>query len=168
MTSEEWEEERELELDANLTALFQSVAPLQPTSGFAARTLRAVRRETLPAGRHALGRPWSLAVGWAAVIVGTAVAAYGIVENQPLIAGLFASLVAGSVRAGVWLLQCVSAGVELSDLLTTTGLTAARVVATREGAAGLMLMTITGALSLSALHRLLFVEEETSRWQELS
>ena len=49
MTQNEWEDESDRELDAGLTALFQSVESLQPPAGFALRTMRAVRREPLMA-----------------------------------------------------------------------------------------------------------------------
>lgn len=168
MTYEEWEDEKDHELDASLTAIFQSVSPPQPASGFAARTLKAVRRQHLPAGRRALRRSWSIPVGWAALTGGTAAIAYFILMNLPLIAGIFTRLVAGGVGVSMWLVHFIGTGLALSNLFTTTGLAVARVVATREGSTGLMLMAVIGALSLSALHRLLFAEGEASRWQRVS
>jgi hypothetical protein len=53
-------------------------------------------------------------------------------------------------------------------VFTTSGLAIARAAATTEGSAGLMLVALAGALSLSALRRLLFSEEEASQWQEVS
>jgi hypothetical protein len=168
VTLHEWEEEQDRELDASLTALFQSVPPPQPTSGFAGRTLQAIRQLPLPEGRRRLRRPWSVPVGWGALIAGTSASAYFILMSQPLLAGAFASLLSRGVRIGVWGLQFLAGGLALSDLFTTTGLAVARVVATREGSASLMLMAVIGALALSALHRLLFAEGKASRWQSVS
>lgn len=168
MTLQEWEEEKDRDLDASLTALFQSVPPPQPTSGFAGRTLKAIRRLPLPEGRRPLRRPWSVPVGWGALIAGTSASACFILVNQPLLAGAFASLLSRGLRIGVWGLQFVAGGLALSDLFTTTGLAVARVIATREGSTSLLLMAVIGALSLSALHRLLFAEGEASRWQRVS
>jgi hypothetical protein len=56
----------------------------------------------------------------------------------------------------------------LLDVLATTGLAVSRAAATTEGTAGLLLTALVGALSLSALHRLLMTEGEDSRWQEAS
>jgi hypothetical protein len=53
-------------------------------------------------------------------------------------------------------------------VLTTTGVAVLRAVATTEGTTGLVLTAIVGAVSLSALHRLLISEGEDSQWQELS
>jgi hypothetical protein len=107
-------------------------------------------------------------VGWAALIGGTTAMAYFIMMNLPLIGGLFTRVLGGGIGVGVWLVHFMGTGLALSNLFTTTGLAVARVVATREGSAGLMLMAVIGALSLSALHRLLFAEGEASRWQRVS
>jgi hypothetical protein len=168
VTHEQWEEEQDRELDARLTALFRSAPPPQPPSGFLRRTLEAIRRQPLPAGRRPLRQPWSVPLGWAALVAGTAATAWLIIVNQPLIAAMFASLLSRGVSVGVWALQLAGTAMPLLDVFTTTGLAVARVVATKEGSAGLMLIGATGALSLSLLHRLLFSEREASRWQELS
>jgi hypothetical protein len=155
-------------LDASLIALVRSVEAPQPRSGFVARTLKAVRRAPLPPGRHALHHPLSTAVGWAALIAGVAGAAFGIAVSLPFIAWAFAVLLAAGIRIGVWLIQFAGTGLALSTVFTTTGLAIARAAATTEGSAGLMLVALAGALSLSALRRLLFSEEEASQWQEVS
>jgi hypothetical protein len=54
------------------------------------------------------------------------------------------------------------------DVLTTTSLAVLRAAATIEGTTGLVLTAVVGAISLSALHRLLISEGEETQWQELS
>ena len=124
----------------------------------------------LPAGRRRLRSPLADLVGWAALISGVAVSAWAIAVNVPMFAVAFTGLLKSSVGAGVWLLQFASAGLALSDVLVTVGHAMSRGVVTREGTTGLVLMVAVGALSLSALHRLLISEgpeRGISQWQEL-
>ena len=53
MTLEEWEEEKDRELDESLTTLFQAVERPEPSAGFASKTMKAVRLAPLAAGGHA-------------------------------------------------------------------------------------------------------------------
>jgi hypothetical protein len=168
VTYEQWEEEKDRELDERLTTLFRGAVPPQPRAGFANRTLKAIRREPLAPGRRPLRQPWTVPIGWAALIGGTTGMAYFIMMNLPLFGGLFTRVLAGGIGVGVWFVHFIGTGLAISNLFTTTGLAVARVVATREGSAGLMLMAVIGALSLSALHRLLFAEGEASQWQRVS
>jgi hypothetical protein len=155
------------ELDDDLTRAFRSARQPMPSPGFAARTMKAVRRAPLPAGRKPLSHPLSALVGWAALIAGAA-AMIGVVMTQPLIGRGFASLLSTGVGLGVWLVGGISSGILLADVLSTAGLAVGRAVATKEATTGLMLLTAVGALSLSALHRLLISKGEAPRWQELS
>lgn len=164
MTHEEWEDQNDRELDASLAEFFRSVESPQPPAGFAWRTMKAVRREPLPAGRRALGHPWTAPLGWAALIVGAAGAALGAAINQPIVAEVFASLVATGIRVGMWLLQLVLISSAVFEMFATTGRAFATAMATREAVAGLTLIAVTAALSLSMLHALLFSEKESSSW----
>ena len=158
------------ELDAQLLTLFRSVDAPVPSSGFAARTMAAAKREPLPAGRRPLRSPLAALAGWAALIAGVAICAWSIATAQPQIVSTFSRLVSGGIGVGVWLMQFASAGLALSDVFTTTGLAVTRAVVTREGSAGLVLIAAIGAFSLSALHRLLMSEgpeRGVSQWQEL-
>ena len=58
--------------DEQLIALFKSVDAPAPSADFAARTMRAVLRAPLPAGRKALRDPLTAMFGWAAVIAAVA------------------------------------------------------------------------------------------------
>lgn len=164
MTLEEWEAQKERELDASLTVLFQSVEPLEPRSDFASRTMKAVRRAPLPAGRHALRLPWTTPVGWAALVAAAVVAMAGVAVNQPAIAEAFALLVGVGIRLGMWLLGSMHTGFALFDLFAKTGGVFVRVVSTRQASASLTLMTGMAAFSLLMFTRLLFSEKESSSW----
>ena len=171
MTEQEWDEQKDRELDERLTSLFKSVESVErpgPLAGFASRTLKAVRQEPLPAGRRPLRNPVITLIGWAALIAGATAAFSAVVVNQPVAAELFVSLVAVGIRLGAWLVHFAGAWLALSDLFAMTGRAVARAVASREGFAGLMAIAATGALALSALRRLLISESEAPRWQELS
>ena len=65
-------------------------------------------------------------------------------------------------------MQFTQTAVRVFDLLTTTGVAVSRAMVTAEGTAGLLLTAVVGALSLSALHRLLISKREEPEWQELS
>ena len=168
MTEREWDELKSGELDDRLAALFKTVDPPKPLAGFTSRTMKAVRREPLPAGRRPLGHPLVLPFGWAAFIGAVTAAAYFVLATQPAVAASFAWLLAVGVRAGMWLLQLVGSAATVFGLFTTTGLAIARAIATRDGSLGLTLIAAVAALSLAALRRLLISESEVSPWQELS
>jgi hypothetical protein len=152
------------ELDASLTALFQSVEPPEPRPGFASRTMNAVRRAPLPAGRRALRLPWTTPAGWAALVAAAAAAMAGVAVNQPAIAESFASLVGVGIRLGMWFLGSVHTGFAIYDLFARAGGMFARVMSTREASAALTLMTGVAAFSLLMLNRLLCSEKESSSW----
>ena len=159
---------REEDLDRPLAALFRSIEAPAPPSDFAERTMKAVKAAPLPAGRRPLRHPLAGLMGWAALIAGVAVSSWGMAVTQPQFASAFTTLLSGGIGVGMWLMQFAGAGFALSDVLTTTGLAVTRAIVTREGSTGLVLMSVMGAVSLSALHRLLISEGEDSQWQELS
>ena len=130
--------------------------------------MRAVVHAPLPAGRKALRDPLASMLGWATVIAAVALAVLAIALSQPIVAASFSRLITRGVGTGVWLLQFGQMGLRLLDVLTTTGLAVSRAAATAEGMTGLVLTAVVGAVSLSALHRLLISEGEDSQWQELS
>jgi hypothetical protein len=156
------------EVDSQLLTLFRSVEAPAPSADFAARAMRAVTREPLPAGRRSLRSPLASLFGWAAVIAGVALSALAVVLTQPVFASMFSRVFSRSIGVGVWLIQLSTAARALLDVLTTTGLAVSRAAATTEGTTGLVLIAVVGALSLSALHRLLISEGEGRQWQELS
>jgi hypothetical protein len=168
VTEQEWNELKGRELDDSLTALFKRVDAPKPLPGFTSRTMKAVRREALPAGRRALGHPLVVPFGWAASIAVAMAGAYFILTIRPAVAESFAWLLAAGVRAGMWLLQFVGWAATFFGLFSTTGFAVARVVATRDGSISLTLIAAVAALSLAALRRLLITENEVSPWQELS
>ena len=88
--------------------------------GFAERTMRAVKRAPLPAGRQRLRSPLAGLVGWAALIAGVAISSWAIAMTQPELASTFTRLFSRGVGIGVWLMQFASAGLALSDVFTTT------------------------------------------------
>lgn len=154
--------------DEELVALFRrSHAPVPPAD-FVARTMRAVKRASLPAGRKPLRSPLASLLGWAAVIAGVSLSALMAVLAHPVLASSATKLFGTGVGFGVWLMQFTRTGLAVLDVFTTTGLAVARAAATTEGTAGLVLMAVTCALSLSALHRLLLSEGKGSQWHELS
>jgi hypothetical protein len=154
--------------DEQLSALFELVDTPAPSPGFAARTMRAVMRAPLPAGRKALRDPLASMLGWAAVIAAVAFSVLAIALSQPIVMASFSRLITRGVGTGVWLMQFGQTGLQLLDVLTTTGLAVLRAAGTAEGTMGLVLTSVVGAVSLSALHRLLISEGEDSQWQELS
>jgi hypothetical protein len=168
MTEQEWDELKGRELDDSLAVLFKAVDEPKPLPGFTSRTMQAVRREPLPAGRRPLRHPLVVPFGWAASIAAAMAGAYFVLVTQPSVAQLFASLLAAGVRAGMWLLLFVGSAATFFGLFTTTGLAVARAVVTRDGSISLSLIAAVAALSLAALRRLLISESEVSPWQELS
>ena len=154
--------------DEQLTALFTGVDPPAPSADFAARTMRAVLRAPLPAGRKALGDPLKAMFGWAAVIAAVALSVGMIAASSPIVASSFSRLITRGVGTGVWLMHLGQRLMTLMDVLSTTGLAVLRAVATFEGTTGLVLTAVVGVASLSALHRLLISEGENPQWQELS
>ena len=154
--------------DEQLIALFKGVDGPAPSADFAARTMRAVVRAPLPAGRKTLRNPLASMFGWAAVIAAVALSVLTIVLSQPIVASSFSRLITRGVGTGVWLMQFVQTGLNVLDVLTTTGLAVSRAAVTAEGTTALVFTAVVGALSLSALHRLLISEGDNSQWQELS
>jgi hypothetical protein len=153
--------------DQQLLALFKQIDAPAPSTDFVARTMAAVRRAPLPAGRKALRDPLASLFGWAALIAGVSLSALMIVMTLPMVGALFTGLVGRGVGIGVWLMQFRGAALALVNVFATTGLAVAKAAATREGTTGLVLMAAIGIVSLSTLHRLLIREGEDSQWQEL-
>ena len=156
------------ELDAQLSALFQSVEPPVPSTRFVSRTLDAVRREGLPMGRHPLRRPWSAPLGWTVIVGAAAAIAYAAFVSQPFMAARLVSILGLGFHACAQLVRLAGTGLALSELCATVGYAVARAGATWEGATTLILTAAVAGMSLMALHRLLFSEGEVSQWQELS
>jgi len=154
--------------DDELLVLYKSVDTPAPSRDFTARTMRAVVRAPLPAGRKALRDPLASMFGWAAVIAAVALAVLTIVLSQPIVAASFSRLITHGVGTGVWLMQFGQMGLRLLDVLAIAGLAVSRAAVTAEGTTGLVLTALVGAVSLSALHRLLISKGEDSPWQELS
>jgi hypothetical protein len=154
--------------DDELLVLFKSVDAPAPSPDFAIRTMRAVAIAPLPAGRKALRDPLTSMFGWAAVIAAVALAVLTIALSQPIVAASFSKLITHGVGTGVWLMQFGQMGLRLMDVLATAGLAVSRAAVTTEGTTGLVLTAVMGAVSLSALHRLLISKGEGSSWQELS
>jgi hypothetical protein len=168
MTLEEWEQKEDRELEEQLTALFQTAQPPAPPAGFVSRTMKAVRRAPLPEGRHPLRLPWVVPVGWAALVAAASAASYSALSHQRLAAEVLSSLVAFGVRAGLRLVQSVNGGSMVFDVLATMNRVMLRAMSTREATAGLMLMALVAAISLSMLNKLLFSEKESPSWSERS
>jgi|SRR5689334_2435721 hypothetical protein len=155
------------ELDERMRELFRALDPLEPSPGFAARTMKAVRAEPLPSSRQVLRRPWSAPLAWAALVAG-AVTASAALLSQPVTASVMASMVAITLHAAAQLVHFVAVGFELSEPLTVIGNAVARAAGTREGTTTLMLSAAVAGTSLLALRVLLFSKGEESQWQELS
>jgi hypothetical protein len=156
------------ESDEELAALFRRLEPPMPSAGFLARTMQAVQREPLPAGRKPLRSPLISVIGWAAAIAIIAVPVWMIAASQAFWASGFSRLVTSGVGVGMWLVQFAGAGFAVLDVFTSTGLAVSKAVMTREGTTGLLLTVAMGAFALSALHRLLMSDGEGSSWQRLS
>lgn len=154
--------------DEEMRALFRSAEPHEPPADFVAKTMRAVVRAPLSPGRKPLRDPLTSMFGWAAVIAAVALLVLTVALSQPIVAASFSRLITRGVGTGVWLMQLAQPGLRLLDVFATTGLAVSRAAATTQGTAGLLLTAVVGALSLSALHRLLTSEGEDSQWQELS
>ena len=154
----------ELNEDAGLKAMFQSVEQRRPRSGFVDRTILATRGEVLPAGRRALRRPWSGALHWAAGIATATAVVYGAAINLAAVAPTFVWLLAQTIQAPLRLLQFVDTALDLWGLAATIGEAFGKVLATREASTGLIVVAIVGLTSLSILRRLLVSEKESFRW----
>jgi hypothetical protein len=164
MTLHEWEQEKDRELEEQLTTLFQSAPPPALSAGFVSRTMKAVRQAPLPEGRHPLRRPWTVPAGWMALVMAAAAVAYGALGNQPVVAEVLATVVDAGISAGLWVVQSVHTSSMVFEVLATTSRAVARALSTREAGAGLLVMTLVAAASLSMLHKLLLSEKESSSW----
>jgi hypothetical protein len=164
MTLQEWEQEKDRELEEQLTELFQSAPPPTLSAGFVSRTMKAVRQAPLPAGRHPLRRPWTVPAGWAALVIAAAAVTYSALSNPQVLAAVVASLVDVGVRAGMRLVQSVHTSSMVFDLFATTSRVITRALSTREAGAGLLVMALVAAVSLSMLQKLLVSKKETSSW----
>jgi hypothetical protein len=103
-------------------------------------------------------------------VAGVALSGWVIADNAAVLAIAMTALVKSSLGAGFWVIQFADAGVALSDVFVTVGHAMSRIVVTREGTTGLVAIAAIGALSLSALHRLLISEGRergVSQWPEL-
>ena len=65
-------------------------------------------------------------------------------------------------------MQFAQTAARVFNLFTTAAAAVSRAMVTAEGTTGLVLTAVVGALSLSALHRLLISKREDSQWQEIS
>ena len=97
--------------DDELLVLFKSVDTPAPSRDFAARTMRAVVRAPLPAGRKALRDPLASMFGWAAVIAAVALAVLTIGLTQPIVAASFSRLITNGV------IDTMSQGSQSSSLI---------------------------------------------------
>ena len=154
--------------DEQMIEFFKSVESPTPSADCLARTIRAVARAPLPAGRKPLRDPLASMFGWAAVIAAVALLVFVIAMSQPIVASSFSKLITSGVGTGVWLFGFGQTLTRVVDVLTTMGIAVSRAAVTTEGTTGLVLTAAVGALSLSALRRLLVSEGEDSQWQELS
>jgi hypothetical protein len=154
--------------DARLRALLRGVDAPSPSADFTRRTMRAVRRAPLPAGRLPLRDPLTALAGWAAIVAGVALSTIAVAVSQPAAASILTRAFGLGVATGVRLLQFRSVAAAIADVFVTMGAAVSRAAVTAEGAAGLAAITVVGALSLSMLHRLLISEREGDRWPGLS
>lgn len=154
--------------EEQLAALVRRVDGPAPSADFVARTMRAVKRAPLEPGRKRLRDPLASLLGWAALIAGVSLSALMVAVTTPMVGAVFTQLVGRGVSIGMWLTQFRGPALALADVLATIGVAVARAAATKEGTAGLLLIAVMGAVSLSALHRLLMTEGEDSQWQEIS
>jgi hypothetical protein len=164
MTLEEWEAEKDRELDEQLRALFHAVDAPSPRAEFVSRTMDAVRRSPLPAGRRPLRRSRAVPIGWVALVAGGAAAAYIGINNQRLVIEIMSSLVALGLSASLTVVHAFHTSSLVFDALATIGRIVSRAASTREATAGLIALTLVAAVSLSMLQRLLVSGEESSSW----
>ena len=87
MTEHEWDQLKDRELDNSLGVLFRSAGALAPLPGFTSRTLKAVRRAPLPAGRRALRHPLVAPISWTVLIAAAAGALAAVVAAHPAVGG---------------------------------------------------------------------------------
>lgn len=155
------------ELDERMRELFRALDPLEPSAGFSARTMKAVRADAPPAGRQPLRRPWSAPLAWAALVAG-AIIGSATMLSQPFTATVMASMFEMTLHGSAQFVHFIAVAFALSEPFTVIGHAVARAAATREGSATLMLSAAIAGTSLLALRRLLFSEGEESQWQEVS
>ena len=164
MTLQEWEEQKDAELEQQVSALFRSADKPRPSSRFVSRTITALRAVPLPAGRRALRRSWVTPAGWA-ILIAAATAIVAIVAvYQPLVGAVFARLLSTGIRTGFWLIQMTHTSVAVFGVFATTAGVVAKALSTRDATIALMLLMAISALSLSMLNRLLFSQKESSSW----
>src|SRR6187399_2221775 len=91
--------------DEQLLAAFAHVDAPQPPRDFVVKTMRAVRRAPLPAGRVPLRDPLTSMFGWSALIAAVAFAVLAISLSEPIVVSVFSRLITGGVGTGIRLLQ---------------------------------------------------------------
>ena len=155
------------DLDRDLDRLFKSTGPLEPSREFVDRTVLAASRAPLPEGRHVLTHR-SHSLWWiSAAAAGIVLTALVLAGTGTLFASAMATLFRGALRTSGWLAHGFELWLAFSSVSSTVGLAVARGMATAEGLSILVATSLTSALALSALHRLLSDEREKSQWQEL-
>jgi hypothetical protein len=160
-------DDRDPEIDASLAALFRSAEPPRPSADFASRTMAAIGQQPLPAGRHALGRRGVPVRRWIPAAAAAAAAVYWFVDF-PAVARASVALLTSMLSVALSLGDLIRAALPLADIVASAGLALANALVTKEGSAAVIAMTAVAALSLTALRRLLNLEQESSVWQKLS
>jgi hypothetical protein len=164
MTLEQWEEDKDRELDERLRGLFHSVPPIQPSAGFVSRTMKAVRMTSLPEGRQPLRGSWTLPAAWAALVALATVGAYALTTNQRVLAQIVSALTTFGVRAAMRVVQSVHVSSLVFDVLATSSRVISHALSTPQGATTVMVMGLVAAMSLAMLNKLLFPDKESSSW----
>ena len=155
-------DERDDELDAALTAMFESVAAPYPRRGFVARTVAAVKAAPVPDGRRALRNLWIDRAGWIAV-VGIAAVLTARFVTRPAVVALVLQLTDFAARVAGWTWGLVRFSVATLELFAVIGSAIGRAVATPEAGVGGCVLIVVAAASLAMLNRLLS-EKERSPW----
>ena len=129
-------------MDARLLALFKSIEAPAPSAGFAARTMNAVKREALPAGRRPLRSPLASFLGWAALIAGVADFRLGRRCESAVVRVRVHKARQRWHRRGRMVDAVHGRGARAARCLQHTGLAVSRAVVTREGSAGLLMIAV--------------------------
>jgi hypothetical protein len=151
------DEGRDDDADAAFRAVFQAVPRVPAGAGFADRVMRAVGQD----GERRARRARALAVcGLAAsAVLGLSLVAALIVYSPRL---LLKSLDL-AVQATLWIVGAVDRGLDVWAILAQFGRTAAAIVAAPEVTFALVAVGLVGVVALYGLHRMLGLEQESSR-----
>jgi hypothetical protein len=152
---------RELEAEAEFSAVVRGRARLAPSATLEARIWQATRWVRLRRRAIVLGRRMAVGVGTLAAL--TAGLYFGVTLLLPFAGQTLVRLVSWMVRGFVWVTLAFTEGLDTWSLLAQLGRALADAIATPEATIALIAIQLIGVLAFHVLNRVLAREKEISQ-----